>query len=459
MKILLGLLLTAAPMVADEQHADERTRQLIQLAPLLNAVDLNRDGSVSAEELEKAVESIRSIDRNGDGIIQPEERSLRAAVAFHSATRAEDEGRSEDVGHDGRGDDNDRGDDDRDHDDRGDDDRGGDGRDRRPESKGPRGDRPDGDRGVERGRRPDSDRAPDHDRRQDGERQNGRSTEDGREQRRDEDRHDRDSKEHDGGPETRNRFVPGPGFGGFGHQGFSDGGFGGRGSFGGGFGGGRGFGPGPMPFGRPDRIAQKDGKHESGKPDSDQPHSGKPQMLHRPDAGHDGPDHRGPDHKPGHGPAPMHRMAGRPAQPMHLHAAGGSTAIVAILFRLLDANHNGSLSLPEFQRISDGLHSGPSVPAGPSMFHSQGPRGPRRHRIAERPQVPKIHGMPHRPEQPHRGNHRGPDGSDSQPKPDHDRGPDSHRGPDRGDHKPDRDRPDGARPTEAKLQIIESDWI
>lgn len=450
MKILLGLLLTAAPMVTDEQNPESRTRQLIRLAPLLSAVDLNRDGSVSADELEKAVESIRSIDRNGDGTIQPEERSLRAAVAFHSATRQEDEGRSEDRGHDGRGD----------HDQGDDDDRGHDGRDQRPESKGPRGDRPDGDRRAERGRRPDSDRGPDHDRRRDDERQNGRSTEDDREPRGDEDRRDRDGKEREGGrPESRNRFVPGPGFGGFGHRGFGGGGFGGRGPFGGGFGGGRGFGPGPMPFGRPDRIAHQDGKHESGKPDGDQPHPGKPQMLHRPDAGHNGPDHNGPDHKHGQGPAPIHRMAGRPGQPMRLHAAGGSSGIVAILFRLLDADHNGSLSLPEFQRIADGLHSGPSTPVGPPMLHSQGPRGPRPHRIAERRSMPMIHGIPHRPDQSHRGNHRGPGGSDSEPKPDHDRGPDSHRGPDRGDHKPDRDRPDGARPTEANLQTIESDWI
>ena len=464
MKILLGLLLTAAPMVADEQNADERTRQLIRLAPLLSVVDLNRDGSVSAEELEKAVESIRSIDRNGDGTIQPEERSLRAAVAFQSATRAED---------DGRGDDDDRDDD---------------GRDRRPESKGPRGDRPNSDRprddrgpDTQRERRPDSDRDrdPDDDRRRDGERQDGRRPADGRleeiknqvqlllpliqkrairsrelgkdhpilkeldlqieEIKRQiratpeltipdrmaaqgnplsKDRHDHDSMERDGGPKTRNRVIPGPGFG--------------------------------------------RREHDSGKPADDQPHAGKPPILHRPDAGQKGPDHKGPDHKPGHGPAPMHRMAGRPAQPMRLHAAGGSPGIVAILFRLLDADHNGSLSLPEFQRISDGLHSGPSAPAGPSMFHSQGPRGPRPHRIAKRPQAPKIHGMSHRPEQPHRGNHRGQGGSDrpdSRSKQEHNPGPDFHRGPDRGDNKPDRNRPDGARPTEVNLQTIESDWI
>ena len=415
MKILLGLLLTAAPMVADEQNANEQTRQLVRLAPLLSAVDLNRDGSVSAEEIEKAVESIRSIDRNGDGTIQPEERSLRAAVAFHSATRTEDEGRSDD---------------------------------RRPDHR-----RPD-----HRGRDV-RDRGPDRDRREDGERQNGRPPEDIRERQGDEDRRDRDSKERDGGPESRNRFVPGPGFGGFGHREFGAGGFGGGGPFGGGFGGGRGFGPGPMPFGRPDRIAQQDGKHDSGKPDGDQPHSGKPQTLHRPEAGNKGPDHNGPDHKTGMGPAPTHKIAGRPAQPMRLHAAGGSAGIVAILFRLLDADHNGSLSLPEFQRIAHGRHSGPSTPTGPSMFQSQGPRGPQPHRITQRRQMPMIHAIPHRPEQPDRGNHRGPGGSDSQPKPDHDRGADSHRGPDRGDHKPDRDRPDGARPTDATLQTIESDWI
>ncbi|MCU0779847.1 MAG: class I SAM-dependent methyltransferase [Akkermansiaceae bacterium] len=42
-------------------------------APLMQALDLNRDGRIDAGELAKAADSLKSLDRDGDGQVSPEE--------------------------------------------------------------------------------------------------------------------------------------------------------------------------------------------------------------------------------------------------------------------------------------------------------------------------------------------------------------------------------------------------
>lgn len=41
--------------------------------PIIEALDLNRDGTISADEIAKAVTSLKKLDNNGDGRITPDE--------------------------------------------------------------------------------------------------------------------------------------------------------------------------------------------------------------------------------------------------------------------------------------------------------------------------------------------------------------------------------------------------
>ncbi len=41
--------------------------------PVIHALDTDRDGTISAEEMETAPESLKSLDKNGDGELSPEE--------------------------------------------------------------------------------------------------------------------------------------------------------------------------------------------------------------------------------------------------------------------------------------------------------------------------------------------------------------------------------------------------
>jgi hypothetical protein len=41
--------------------------------PVITALDLNRDGVISADEIAKAVESLKTLDKNGDGQLTPDE--------------------------------------------------------------------------------------------------------------------------------------------------------------------------------------------------------------------------------------------------------------------------------------------------------------------------------------------------------------------------------------------------
>ncbi len=41
--------------------------------PIIEALDLNKDGTIDAEEIAKASESLKKLDKNGDGKITPDE--------------------------------------------------------------------------------------------------------------------------------------------------------------------------------------------------------------------------------------------------------------------------------------------------------------------------------------------------------------------------------------------------
>ncbi len=41
--------------------------------PIIEALDLNKDGVIDADEIAKAVESLKKLDKNGDGKLTPDE--------------------------------------------------------------------------------------------------------------------------------------------------------------------------------------------------------------------------------------------------------------------------------------------------------------------------------------------------------------------------------------------------
>jgi EF hand len=43
------------------------------VSPIIEALDLNKDGTIDAEELGKAAESLKKLDKNGDGKLTGEE--------------------------------------------------------------------------------------------------------------------------------------------------------------------------------------------------------------------------------------------------------------------------------------------------------------------------------------------------------------------------------------------------
>ncbi len=50
--------------------------------PIIEALDLNKDGVIDAEELAKASESLKKLDKNGDGKLTPDEfRPMRPGGA------------------------------------------------------------------------------------------------------------------------------------------------------------------------------------------------------------------------------------------------------------------------------------------------------------------------------------------------------------------------------------------
>ncbi len=62
-----------------------RASGVFRLDPLLNALDLNHDGMLSADEIAGAAASLKTLDRNGDGQITPDEMKVRQQTAEERA--------------------------------------------------------------------------------------------------------------------------------------------------------------------------------------------------------------------------------------------------------------------------------------------------------------------------------------------------------------------------------------
>lgn len=65
----------AIAVAATGAHAQPGRGSYMQFHPLLSALDVNHDGVIDEQELAKAPDALRALDRNGDGRITPDEMS------------------------------------------------------------------------------------------------------------------------------------------------------------------------------------------------------------------------------------------------------------------------------------------------------------------------------------------------------------------------------------------------
>lgn len=70
-----SIVFAAIAVAAISAHAQPGRGSYLQFHPLLSALDANRDNAIDAEELAKATAALRTLDRNQDGRITPEEMS------------------------------------------------------------------------------------------------------------------------------------------------------------------------------------------------------------------------------------------------------------------------------------------------------------------------------------------------------------------------------------------------
>jgi Ca2+-binding EF-hand superfamily protein len=68
---------------AQESRGDGARGSMMQLSPILNAIDVNHDGKISPEELAAAPARLRALDKNGDGTLTRDE----AGVTFDGRGR------------------------------------------------------------------------------------------------------------------------------------------------------------------------------------------------------------------------------------------------------------------------------------------------------------------------------------------------------------------------------------
>lgn len=68
---------------ASSPQNSNRMREMIRRVPVLSALDQNEDGILSADEIEKAPDLLRQVDRNGDGQITASETAPRPPEAQH----------------------------------------------------------------------------------------------------------------------------------------------------------------------------------------------------------------------------------------------------------------------------------------------------------------------------------------------------------------------------------------
>jgi Ca2+-binding EF-hand superfamily protein len=72
----MRLLLPVVAALAISANAQENERlSYMRMSPVLNALDSNRDGVISADEIRHSPEALRTLDKNGDGTLTRDEYS------------------------------------------------------------------------------------------------------------------------------------------------------------------------------------------------------------------------------------------------------------------------------------------------------------------------------------------------------------------------------------------------
>jgi len=77
MRIVLVFGLAAAAALAQDGPGGRGPMQFMRMSPILNAVDVDRDGTLSAEEIANAPAQLRKLDKNGDGKLTRDEAGLQ----------------------------------------------------------------------------------------------------------------------------------------------------------------------------------------------------------------------------------------------------------------------------------------------------------------------------------------------------------------------------------------------
>src|ERR1700678_3771938 len=97
MKIILVIAVAATAALAQEgQGGPGSGMSFIRMSPILNAIDVNQDGVLSAAEIADAPAQIRKLDKNGDGKLTQDEAGLR--MGGRGGGRGRGEGRGEEGG-------------------------------------------------------------------------------------------------------------------------------------------------------------------------------------------------------------------------------------------------------------------------------------------------------------------------------------------------------------------------
>lgn len=82
--LFLSLLVTSLALLLpqDAQAGSKRDRSPRQWAPagasLLSILDTDKDGALSAQEIERAAAALKTLDKNNDGTVSPEELGVRS---------------------------------------------------------------------------------------------------------------------------------------------------------------------------------------------------------------------------------------------------------------------------------------------------------------------------------------------------------------------------------------------
>jgi Ca2+-binding EF-hand superfamily protein len=77
MKSVLGIFLAAGFVLAQGPGGGPGGMSFIRMSPILNAVDVDHDGTLSAAEIASAPAQIRKLDKNGDGKLTQDEAGLQ----------------------------------------------------------------------------------------------------------------------------------------------------------------------------------------------------------------------------------------------------------------------------------------------------------------------------------------------------------------------------------------------